>query len=347
MVPLLELRVNGNVIDLANSLIAFEYEEVIFGASSFKIEGYIGEDRWDILNTFITDADSNSSIRWGYSDKDGEYWGRWHDILCGKTRWGFSGADVIFLIEGHDNGYRLKENKTKLYYYDKLISSIVQEIAANNVMSAEVVPTAGKENILQGDMNDGSFIFNELIPRAYNGASHCYVCYFKDGNKLVFEPLETSRVYKRYDTVLRGTYRTNQAEYADKINVEYRWFDPYKRELTKKKVNDNSAGFKQLSKRKINIPSTTAKFKNIRAKDKSIFNEIALSDWSVNYYEMFDFVVLTEEPECEVNRIIEVNVSDPEEKKALPTGRYVITRNVVTIEERMYKNEIYISRRTI
>ena len=137
----------------------------------------------------------------------------------------------------------------------------------------------------------------------------------------MFEPLETSKIYKRYDTVLRGVYRTNQAEYADRINVEYRWFDPYRRQLTTKKVNDNSAGFKQLSRRKINIPSSTAKFEVLRAKDKTIFNEVALSDWSKTYYEMFDFVVLTEEPQCEVNRIIEVNITDPEEKKALPNGR--------------------------
>ena len=347
MVPLLELRVNGEVIDLASSLIAFEYEEVIMGASPFKIEGYISEDRWDILNTFITETDSNSSIRWGYTDDKGEYWGRWHDILCGKTRWGFSGSDVIYLIEGHDNGYRLKENKTKLLHYDKLVSSMVSDIASNNVMASEVVPTSAKETILQGSLNDGAFLFNELIPRAYNGSSYCYVCYFKDGNRLVFEPLETSKVYKSYNTILRGTYRTNQAEYANKINVEYRWYNVYKREFTSKKINDNNAGFKKLSRRSVNIPDSAAEFKNIRAKDKSIYEEVIKADWSQGYYEMFDFVVLTEDPEVEVNRIIEVNVSDPDEKRTLQAGRYIITKNVVTIEQRQYKNEIYISRRTI
>ena len=343
MSALLEININGDVITLHEDIKTFIYEQVTKGSSMFLIEGKIDSTNWNMLDPFISDPDSNVQIRWGFTE-EGNKWSNWHSIIASKVNMGYDVDTVRYLIQGHDLGFKLSENKTDTLYKDKLVSAIVQQIAGDNVISSEVTGTSGEYTIIQ-DVNDGKFIMDYLLPMAYNGSSKSFVFYFKDGNKLMFEPLETSKVYTQFSEVYTGVYIGNPSKFSDRLNVEYRSFDPYKREFLAKEVNDSSAGYRKLSGKTVYPPSGTNKVDYIDNIDKELFRELATTKWHDDYIKMHDFVCYCQDPKMPVNQLIDITVKDVNGANTLATGRYVITRNRVEIRGTEYMNLVFISRR--
>jgi len=340
---LLELKINNDIIDLSQDVITFIYEEVIMGSSSFLIEGRVNEDYWHLLDEFVSNPDVDAKIRWGYQD-DADYLSEWHSVVADRPRYGYEGTLLSFIIEGHDLGIKLLETKTGGMYKDKRVSEIVGKIAATAGMDSTVKQTSDKYHLFQ-DSNDGRFMMEELLPRAYSGNYNCYVVYFKNGNRLTFEPLETSQTYTDFKDTSFGIYRGNQVGHAADLFVKYRSFDPYKRKVLEKEVNDYTAGYRQLSGSKVDPPEKPNKTELVDEVEKEKFERQAKVRWHKNYVMMHDFVVFCKDPSMPVNKLIDLSVVDPDRKRVKVSGKYVITRNRVEIKGRHYINKVFISRR--
>jgi len=159
--PLLELNVEGERVSLSHNVRNFIYEETVFGASPFMIDGRLDERNWNKLEPFVSDPDATTKIRWGYLN-GGENWSEWHHIVCGEKRIGYDREHVDFVIEGHDAGYRISETKTGGMFKDKKVSEIIQQIAGNNNFDSVVKGTEGKfslfsaAGLLTGSIRIGS-----------------------------------------------------------------------------------------------------------------------------------------------------------------------------------------------
>lgn len=343
----LEFKMGGEIYSFG-ILDQFIYEESINSSATFLIRGRMASEGWDVFDEFIHNPDSDSKLRWVKGSGNDIEKGEWRSVVCARSRIGYDKREksMTYLIEGFDQGYRLQESVTSKVYKDYRVSEIISKVASTNNLSSEVVTTQGEYHILQRGKSDGKFIVEDLIPRAYNGSSNSFIFYFRNGEKLVFEPLESQDIYKTYTDIELGISRTWVAKYMQNLKVEYRAFDPYKREMYTHEVDDNSAGYTQLSGNKVFPPSGLPEVHVLGNRtDKEKFKNLAKTKWLNDYIYMHEFLLPVRDPGLKINKLARIEVTDMAGSKMKYSGKYVITKNRVEIQKDRFVNHIYGSRR--
>jgi len=198
--PVLEYRIGDqDVISPASVVESFEFSSVISPPGADVHQVTIANPQFQGFNAQRIQERQEISFRFGWAGEIDRAPIRRallvdYDVV-------FEGRSSRLTITGADKSVEINRGTRNQAYVEKPISSIVQEIAGRNGVSADIEETRGAYTLRQVWISDIQFITRVLLPKAISAKTGRgdYDLYFDGKGVLHFHPPKLgNQVYKKY-----------------------------------------------------------------------------------------------------------------------------------------------------